>query len=99
MKSLHLICLSVHTGMLLECACTSKTPNADVLLGRPRIKMIAYLCGPNRKQILLREVEREREGNAGRGRIAEWAMPISPRDGRERGRSLGGFTEPSEAED
>lgn len=95
MKSLHLICLSVHTCMLLECACTSKTPNADVLLGRPRIKMIAYLCGPNRKQILLREVERER-GQCWKGQDCWMGHANLTQRWEGKGRSLGGFTEPSE---
>lgn len=42
---------------------------------------------------------REREGNAGRGRIAEWAMPISPRDGRERGEAWGALQSLVRAED
>lgn len=44
-------------------------------------KMIAYLSGLNKEKFAKRETERE--GHAGRGRTAEWAMPISPKDGRK----------------
>ncbi len=44
--------LCVYVYLLLGCACASKMlPDVAVLLGRPRIKLIAYLSRPNKKKM------------------------------------------------